>query len=224
MTHSHPSSLCPQQAEIFRQELSMLMEDGRHSFHLLLRGMQENELLATTSLCLTTAQLRVPALLQFSARLFRLHEHALSFETASRLCKTLLDTAVHDLGAPDRINFSEYLYYSVHYAPRIQNWKIHSIIPSLYADQTPLGRVLGGHIALDVILLTICRFNARRLNQTDWLRKKPDLNGLAFIIHTLHRYGLLDMAELHKAFSHVLEVATGYVLRSMQANAENQNG
>ncbi|MBO1326920.1 hypothetical protein OQ496_03235 [Acetobacter suratthaniensis] len=221
MTHSLPPSLCPQQAEAFRQELSMLMEGGRHDFHHLLCGMQENELLATTSLCLTTAQLRVPAVLQFAARLFRLHEHALSFETASRLCKTLMDVSAHDLGAPDRINFSEYLYYSVHYASSIQNWQIHSIIPSLYADQTPLGRVLGGHLALDVVLLSVCRLNARRLKQTDWLRKKPDLNGLAFIIHTLHRYDLLDMAELHKTFSHVLEVITGYALRSMQATAAN---
>ncbi|MCI2008200.1 MAG: hypothetical protein LKJ54_05600 [Acetobacter peroxydans] len=138
MTHSHPTSLCLQQAAAFRQELSTLMEDGRHDLYLLLTNMQEHELLAITSLCLTSAQLRVPALLQFSSRLFRLHEQAMSFEMASRLCKTLLDASAHDLGAPDRISFSEYLYYSVHYAPRIQSWQIHSIIPSLYADHTPL--------------------------------------------------------------------------------------
>jgi hypothetical protein len=223
MTHSYPTSLCLQQAAAFRQELSTLMEGGRHDLYLLLSNMQEHELLAITSLCLTSAQLRVPALLQFSSRLFRLHEQAMSFEMASRLCKTLLDASAHDLGAPDRISFSEYLYYSVHYAPHIQNWQIHSIIPSLYADQTPLGRVLGGHMALDVIILTVCRLNARRLKQTDWLRKKPDLKGLAFIIHTLYRYDLLDMTELNKEFRHVLEIVTGYALQSMRATVASHS-
>ncbi|MCI2008202.1 MAG: hypothetical protein LKJ54_05610 [Acetobacter peroxydans] len=79
-------------------------------------------------------------------------------------------------------------------------------------------------MALDVVILTICRLNARRLKQTDWLRKKPDLKGLAFIIHTLYRYDLLDMTELNNEFRNVLEIATGYALQSMQATVASHSG
>ncbi|MBO1323606.1 hypothetical protein K2X14_00365 [Acetobacter sp. TBRC 12305] len=216
MPDRYKSDCCLVLSEPFYDDLLSLTGSYRQNFRRLLCNMTDKELMTITVLCITTSQLRVPAVLHFASRLFHLGNAALPFDTASRLCKDFLEASEHDLGFTTRITFSEYLHYSIHYARGGESWRVASIIPDIYAPTTPLGRVLGAHMALDIVLMSLCQVNAKRLNQPDWQRKKVNLPALATVMRTLFHNQLLVMADVWEEFERIMVIATGHALESIR--------
>ncbi|MFT9015791.1 MAG: hypothetical protein ABF990_08650 [Acetobacter sp.] len=206
-------------SEPFYDHMLSLTGSYRRNFRRLLSNMTEKELVAITVLCITTSQLRVPAVLQLATRLFHLGNAALPFDTASRLCKEFLEAAEYDLGFTNRFTFSEYLHYTIHYARNAESWRIASIIPDIYAPTAPLGRVLWAHLALDIVLMSLCQVNAKRLNQPEWQRRKLNLPALACVIRTLFHKRLLVLPDVWEELERIMVIATGHALESIRISS-----
>lgn len=202
-------------ADSFYTDLTLQVEEYQNRFLRLLSDMSTEELLAFTQCSIPMARVRVIAVLRFAGRLFRLNQH-LPFETASSLCKAFLKSADYDLGNSAKITFSEYLYYVSKYATPITLCLPPPPIPDTYAPGTSLGRTIGGHMGLDIVFISLCQANARRLAQPDWRGRRPDMPSLHTLLRLLARHQLLRPEDVAQGLEHIMLDATQYALDTVR--------
>ena len=193
-----------------------LTHEQSQKFRTVVHSINHDELLAITLRALKGAQLRVSSILSVAKRFADLNG-TVPFEVSACLYKNFLKATARDTGIYTKITFAEYLYYSIHYEQCKETYNAETLIPTIYSPTLPLGRVMGGHIALEIVLLSICQANARRLNETEWLDTTPDMDCHAHIMHSLLRYQLLTFEDVQEEFERIMLYVTGFVLDTVRA-------
>lgn len=188
------------------------------NFRTVVNGINQDELLAVTLRAFRASQLRVSGILSVAKRFADMND-TLPFEVCACLYKNFLKATARDIGIYTKITFSEYLYYSIHYEKCKETYSADTLIPAIYSPEQPLGRVMGGHIALEIVLLTICQANARRLNDTEWLDTIPDMGCHAHIMHILLRNQLLTFEDVQEEFEHIMLCATEFIFDAVRTSS-----
>ena len=199
----------------FYDKFVELTHDQSQKFRTVVYSINHEELLAVTLRALKAAQLRVSGVLSVAKRLADLNG-TLPFEVTASLYKNFLKATARDTGIYTKITFAEYLYYAIHYEQCTETYNAETLIPTIYSQTQPLGRVLGGHIALEIVLLSICQANARRLNETEWLDTTPAMDCHAQIMHILLRHELLTFEDVQEEFERIMLYVTGFVLDTVR--------
>lgn len=200
---------------IFCDKFVELTHDQSQKFRTLVNSINREELLAVTLRAFKGAQLRIPSILSVAKRLADLNG-TLSFEVSTCLYKNFLKATARDTGIYTKITFAEYLYYSMHYEKCREAYNAETLIPAIYSPHSSLGRVMGGHIALEIVLLSICQANAQRLHETEWQNITPDMDCHTHIMHILFRHHLLTFADVNEEFEHVMLYSTGFILDTVR--------
>ncbi|GAN70955.1 hypothetical protein [Acetobacter syzygii] len=205
----------------FYDKFVELTHDQSQKFRTIIHSINHEELLAITLRAFKGAQLRVASILSVAKRFADLNG-TLPFEVSACLYKNFLKATARDTGIYTKITFAEYLYYSIHYENCKETYNAETLIPTIYNPAQPFGRVLGGHIALEIVLLTICQANARRLNETEWLDTSPDMDCHTHIMHILLRNQLLTFEDVQEEFERIMLYVSGFVLDTVRTLSSRQ--
>ncbi|MFH7813241.1 MULTISPECIES: hypothetical protein [Acetobacter] len=205
----------------FYDKFVELTHDHNQKFRTIIHSINQEELLAITLRAFKGAQLRVPSILSVAKRFADLNG-TIPFEVSANLYKNFLKATARDTGIYTKITFAEYLYYSIHYEQCKETYNAETLIPTIYNPSQPLGRVMGGHIALEIVLLNVCQANARRLNETEWLDTNPDMDCHTQIMHILLRHQLLTFEDVQEEFERIMLYATGFVLDTVRTLSSRQ--
>ena len=200
----------------FYDKFVELTHDQSQKFRTIIHSINQEELLAITLRALKGAQLRVASILGVAKRFADLNG-TVPFEVSACLYKNFLKATARDTGIYTKVTFAEYLYYSIHYEQCKETYNAETLIPTIYSPTQPLGRVMGGHIALEIVLLSICQANARRLNETEWLDTTPDMDCHAHVMHELLRHQLLTFDDVQEEFERIMLYVTEFVLDTVRA-------
>lgn len=205
----------------FYDKFVELTHDKSQKFRTIVYNINHDELLAVTLRAFKGAQLRVSGILSVAKRLADLND-TLPFEVTSSLYKNFLKATARDTGIYTKVTFAEYLLYSIHYEQCKETYNAETLIPTIYSPTQPLGRVLGGHIALETVLLSICQANARRLNETEWLDVTPDMDCHTHIMHSLLRHALLSFEDVEEEFERIMLYVTAFVFDTVRTLSTTQ--